>query len=394
MSYFEETFIYPRINDKSILYLRYIDDIFFLWNGTVQELKHFIKEINDVHQTIKFDIKFSNTEIHFLDTTVSITPDGKIKTSLYQKPTDRHNLLHQKSYHPSSTKKSLPYSQALRIRRICTDTVDYESARNALREQFKSRGYSETTLNEAFKKASNKDRQELLWPKPDFKKATPLILTTTFNRALPNLKQITDNNWNLLKINNNISRIFTEKPLIGYRRNPNLRQLLGGNKIENNKVVKKLPRTPGKCTPCRSKLGNKCCKQLKSTSTFKNRHTGKCYKIFHRVTCKDRNVIYLLECSKCDMKAYVGKTEIEMNLRMNGHRSDARKTNKLAVDTHFLAQGHHFERDAKFTIIEKITKKDLSSQQLTILLEKREDFWMTKLNTIAPNGFNVALNSN
>ena len=88
----------------------------------------------------------------------------------------------------------------------------------------------------------------------------------------------------------------------------------------------------------------------------------------------------------------MGKSEPPMNLRINGHRSDAKKTDKLAIDTHFLQPGHNFERDAKFTIIKKVTKTDLSKEDLTNLLLRREDFWMSRLGTIQPNGFNVGLN--
>ena len=79
---------------------------------------------------------------------------------------------------------------------------------------------------------------------------------------------------------------------------------------------------------------------------------------------------------------------------MNGHRSDAKRIDRLAVDTHFLSAEHNFERDAKFTVIEKITKEDLNKEQLTNLILKREDFWIKKLNTLAPNGYNTELNSN
>ena len=103
-------------------------------------------------------------------------------------------------------------------------------------------------------------------------------------------------------------------------------------------------------------------------------------------------MIYLLECIKCNEKGYVGKCETTTNVRMNGHRSDAKKPDKLAVDAHFLQPGHNFERDAKFTIIEKITKKDITGHELTTLLEQREDFWMQKLGTITPDGFNAGLN--
>ena len=392
MANFEETYIYPRINGKCPLYLRYIDDIFLIWQGSLQELQDLIKEINSVHNTIKFEVNFSRSEVHFLDTTVTITPDRSIKTSLYQKPTDKHNFLHYKSYHPSSTKKSLPYSQSLRIRRICTSQNDYRSATAELKEQFKARGYNEIQVSQAIQKASDQDRMELLHPKPKSDKKAPLTLVTTFNKSLPNMNGIIEKNWNLLEINPRISKKFEEKPFIAYKRNPNLHQLIGGHRIEHGKVVKRTKKVQGKCTPCRSKQGNKCCKQMKSTMTFSNRHNNKTYKILHAVNCKDKNVIYLLECTKCDNKAYVGKSELPMNLRINGHRSDAKKTDKLAVDTHFLQPGHHFDRDAKFTIIEKITKTDLSGSELTSLLQRREDFWMLRLGTIAENGFNTALN--
>ena len=162
--------------------------------------------------------------------------------------------------------------------------------------------------------------------------------------------------------------------------------------IENGKVSKRNKDTDGSCAPYRSKIGNKCCKQMKTTSTFQNPISGKKFKIFHRVNCKDKNIVYLLECAKCMNKGYVGKSEMPMNLRINGHRSDARKRDKLAVDTHFLQPDHNFDRDAMFTIIEKITKKDLKGSNLTRLLEQREDFWMLKLGTITPKGFNTGLN--
>ena len=65
---------------------------------------------------------------------------------------------------------------------------------------------------------------------------------------------------------------------------------------------------------------------------------------------------------KCGGKAYVGKSKSPMNLRINGHPSDAKKTDKLAVHPHFLQPGHNFERDVKLTIIKKVTKTKLSKK--------------------------------
>ena len=190
MAHFEEIFIYPRINGKSLLYLRYIDDIFLIWKGSKQELESFIAEINSVHKSIKFDVNFSKTTVNFLDTTVTINPNHSIKTSLYQKPTDRHNFLHHKSYHPSSTKKSLPYSQALRIRRICSSIEEEKAALNKLKDQFKARGYKESLVQEAIQRAETRNRDELLQSRPKKEKIAPLTLVTTFNKTQLNLKNI------------------------------------------------------------------------------------------------------------------------------------------------------------------------------------------------------------
>ena len=46
MGEFETKCIYPKIDNFSLLYLRYIDDIFMVWNGTKYLLEHFVKDLN------------------------------------------------------------------------------------------------------------------------------------------------------------------------------------------------------------------------------------------------------------------------------------------------------------------------------------------------------------
>ena len=52
---------------------RYIDDVFFIWTGTLQSLKDFIKYPTSVHPTIKFTAQYSKNAVNFLDTTVRKT---------------------------------------------------------------------------------------------------------------------------------------------------------------------------------------------------------------------------------------------------------------------------------------------------------------------------------
>ena len=51
----------------NILFLRYIDDIFIIWNGTTEGLILFINDINNKHKTINFDYKISTKQTEILD---------------------------------------------------------------------------------------------------------------------------------------------------------------------------------------------------------------------------------------------------------------------------------------------------------------------------------------
>ena len=41
---------------KPTLWLRFLDDIFFVWNDSVENLQLFMKELNNHHDYIKFTI--------------------------------------------------------------------------------------------------------------------------------------------------------------------------------------------------------------------------------------------------------------------------------------------------------------------------------------------------
>ena len=80
-------------------------------------LLEFIKHLNAVHSTIKFTSDISPTEIAFLDPTIYIE-GNKLYTRLYTKDTNRHMYLNYNSEHPMGLKRSIPYSQFFRLKRI------------------------------------------------------------------------------------------------------------------------------------------------------------------------------------------------------------------------------------------------------------------------------------
>ena len=78
MAEFEQKYVYPLVKDTSILYLRYIDDIFMVWTKSEKQLKDFMSELNQKHPSINFNYKSDCKQIEFLNTLVYIDQQNKL----------------------------------------------------------------------------------------------------------------------------------------------------------------------------------------------------------------------------------------------------------------------------------------------------------------------------
>ena len=95
-----------------------------------------------MHPTIKFTTDWSKSLIYFLDVTLSIA-ERVIRTDLYVKPTDSHQFVFASSCHPFYCKNVIPYSQTLRLSRICSNNKFFDKGCNDLEKYLLERGYSE-----------------------------------------------------------------------------------------------------------------------------------------------------------------------------------------------------------------------------------------------------------
>ena len=181
--------ILSEIELKPYLWWRYIDDIFFLWEYGEEKLKEFIEYLNEKHPTIKFTAEWSQTSINFLDVTVSLI-GGKINTNLYVKPTDSHQYLHSSSCHPFHCKNGIPYSQALRLNRICSDPSSFYKRCNDLEKWLKERGYSEREVGKQVLRATSFSRDSLLDRESTRDEQSKITFNLTYYPAFQNVKKI------------------------------------------------------------------------------------------------------------------------------------------------------------------------------------------------------------
>ena len=104
---------------KPMVWFRYIDGIFFVWTHDEQELQRFLLELNRTHPNLNITHESSKEKISFLDLSVSLC-NGNLYTDLHFKATDCYQYLKYTSSHPEHPKKSIIYSQTLRLSRFCS----------------------------------------------------------------------------------------------------------------------------------------------------------------------------------------------------------------------------------------------------------------------------------
>lgn len=138
----------------------FIDDIFLSWTGSDEDLQNFLDFINTVHSTIKFTHSVSSNMVSFLDIAISFK-NRYLCIDLYSKPTDSHAYLRFNSCHHFHVKKNLPFSQFLRMRRLCSSEENFEKRCNELAKELCNRGYSKTLIEKERKRAKYRNYKQL-----------------------------------------------------------------------------------------------------------------------------------------------------------------------------------------------------------------------------------------
>ena len=176
---------------------------------------------------------------------------------------------------------------------------------------------------------------------------------------------------------------------MAYRRNKNLRDLIGGKKILHGKEGRKNNNKKQLyCRPCLTRRDNIFFQQVLKTNTFTSYRTDATFQFFHQLNCKAWYLIYLLQCWICQLQ-YVGKTGTSFNIRLNNLRKDCKSKNPILVWKYFRNSNHNFQRDAKFTLFEQITIVDSCGY---VLLKKRENLSILKLKTHYSDDLDQELN--
>ena len=209
---------------KPKTWLRFIDDIFMIWSHGIQAITLFMDILNNYHSTIKFTYEYSKQEISFLDTIVYKTENNELFTKAYHKPTDNKQYLHFHSAHPRKQKESVSYGLLIRSRRICSEDKHFEEEARNILQQLRYRKYPSDLLEEAYRKVSSMNRQDLLRPSAP-KDNSKLRLITDYNPNNPDPRSLLKKQEGIL--------LLTRKPAIkpediqvAYNKSPSIKDMI------------------------------------------------------------------------------------------------------------------------------------------------------------------------
>lgn len=208
---------------------RYIDDIIGVYEGNPANITDIFNNTVDEH--IRLTYVIGGTYLEALDLKLHLNDTGKIETSLFKKPTDNHQFVHWSSHHPPHLKRSLPYSQMIRIKRNCSNNEDFESEANTLINRFRARKYPLKILHEARERVRKLDRESLLsHKKTDTNNEDRLTIVTTYQKEWAKLfREKLNENYSKLRNSwtNQNNPLPETKPRLAFRTHRKLGALSG-----------------------------------------------------------------------------------------------------------------------------------------------------------------------
>ena len=305
---------------------------------------------------------------------------------MYIKPTDKHQYLYHTSCHPRMCKESIPYAQALTLRRICSrlDWFIYRAA--DLCRFFVARGYKKAFSLKQIRRARLRTREETLAPHPrNAANRVPMVLT--YHPSLPNIGSILRELQPLLHCSEKCRKAIKDVPFIAFQRSKSLGDYLVHAKLRLSTRLERSSKGTVVCGNRRCQV----CKYLEQGERFTSYRTGKSYTINYELDCNNSNVVYLLSCKVCHAQ-YVGSTTTKFRLRFNNHKARFRAHSRLSFEgrnkddllyRHFFGPGHHGLEDVSIQLIDRVSGEESA-------LRDKEGQWAYRLNCIQPQGLNIS----
>jgi len=283
------------------VWLRYVDDVFCVFEISMEKINEFLERINRWHPNLRFTVEFEkNKQLPFLDVLIT-REDDQHTTSLYRKPTHTDLYLLWESNQCRKYKLGLIKTLTVRVLRICSTPQLIAKETERLRATLQTNGYPPHIIRRGIREG------HVIAKKLQQQQQSPQQTTTVPKKTV----------------------FFT----LGYYGHETV---ILASKIR--KVCQRLlPHVD---------LHLAFKKQNTLKQTFLPLQKGM------DESKKDKNVVYKIPCRDCDL-AYIGETSRNRSTRMKEHKA-AIKSNKATSD--LAKHMNTLKHTADFTNIETLGK--------------------------------------
>ena len=266
--------------------------------------------------------------------------------------------------------KNIPYSLALRIRRICSEEESFEERLSELKKMLLHRKYSCKEIDLQFSKVKELSRTDAL-KSVKREENSRTTFTVTYKPQLPSISNILQKHWHSLIVQNeDMKDVLQQPPMVAYKQPQNLQGMLCKAKIPKKQKTTRAQRhiTVGlsKCLKPYCAM----CPFINTCPEVKSSNTTEILEMTRKYNCFTRSVICVLTCRKCQAQ-YVGQTGRHLKDRVAEHVQNIKSRAKTPVGLHFNSPGHSLQ-ELSVQIIEQ------EKTQSKVRREIRKSYWIKK----------------
>lgn len=239
------TLLDPTIeqNNNVLMYKRYLDDLFIIWRGTLQQLDEFTTLLNQLVPGIKLEPKKSTSSIEFLDLEIMLSKtyydqhnfDNELNFKTYHKILNTFSYITPKSMHPTATLKGFIKAELLRFRNNSSNHYYFAHTKAKFYKLLLLRGYKRHYLNAIFNSIQFYSNN----PNDDDTRILPIIVPYSLHSGIPTIKRKIYQLNQTLAFKNPARTGFPFKTrvMLAFSKAPNISQILTKTKLNNNQAT-------------------------------------------------------------------------------------------------------------------------------------------------------------
>ena len=242
---------------------------------------------------------------------------------------------------------------------------------------FTDQGYPFDIVSNSLVRARVVSRKDSLKQKQDRSQNERPVLSLTYHPHNIPVKNVLVKNFHILQADADLKEIFPKPPLVAYKRDTNLGDVLVHSRLLSSSGNNTTPGThPCGLPRC------KTCRHVSSATTIRGPKGN--FTVRRRFTCQSADVVYAVICSLCSdatLMMYVGETFRSLAVRGEEHLRAARLGYNTQVGEHFQRPGHCPDH---FSILVLWQNSDARMRR-----RFAEMHFAHKLGTFRPSGMNI-----